>query len=1657
MKLQPAKRIKVRRAACLCLTAVMTGSLAAGNALAFAQNGKSGFSAATESYGSVSYEDITGKLDLSAIALQNLSPSVIENAGYTTSSSGKHTVIVTLDTDCVLDSMPDGATASEYISTYAGNRALKRIEQSQTNFLNQLSSLGVDYKVVNKYSTITNAVAITVDTSYISTIKSISSVESAFLSETYAYPKAIEEKGETDYNYADNVYSTGIYNSSKYVEEGKDGSGMKVAVLDTGLDYTHEAFSKMPDSAKLGLDKNELKTMLSTSEFKAVEISALQGKSINENDLYVNDKVPFAYDYADKDTDVYPSYSQHGTHVAGIIAGQADSYKNKDGEIAKDDAGNPIPFSGVAPEAQLIICKVFTDDFESKNLGGAVTEDIVAALDDCVALGVDVINMSLGTTAGFSSSCLGSDDEGRELKRIYAKIKNAGISLIAAASNDFSAGYGSAFGTNLTSNPDSGTVGSPSTFDGAVSVASVNGQQSPFIIANGKDSVFYSESSDANGVKNSFITQMLGDATSGTFKYVVVGGYGQPSDYDAYVRRELEDKSQGKTVALVMRGVSNFQEKVQLAKTYKADAVIIYNNVSGTVSMSLGDLVNPIPAISISQEDGQKMLRDENGYRRDTGVIELNVTYQSGPYMNDYSSWGSTPDLKLKPDITAHGGEITSTVAGGYAEMSGTSMAAPNLAGFAALLRSYLKNNHPEWAESNRLLTQRVNQIMMSTATMVYDQNGLPYSPRKQGAGLATLDNVFSTNAYLYTIEGVDFGAEDNRPKIELGEDESKTGVYKLKFYVQNFGNESLEFTPKATFMTESLSYDKQAVAEKAYIMNGNPVWKVNGFDLAGDTITVNAGASVTVECTLTLSDADRQYLKNFTNGMYVEGFIQLMSKTAGQCNLILPYMGFYGDWESAPMLDYDAYTLSRLEQEAVNEEDKPNARVWATQAYATYNNDKYSIPLGSFLYQQDENATQKIYTDSEHSAISRFNVYNGEDATNNYMTANGIKALYAGLLRNAELVTYDVVNAYTGELILSDNVYNVNKAHSSAGSPIPAQVKLDLNPEELGLEGNGKYEINFHFYFKASDAEDENKVNDENSFSMIFYVDYDAPVLQGSRVRYYDYKEGNKDKQRVYLDLDVYDNHYAQAVLLCYSETETDEDDLNSIKLNLATDYITPVYNANKNGTTTVTIEITDIYDKYKGNLYVQIDDYALNHSVYSLNLNSSNSANLPDNFDIAGDREITIGINEPYKVELIYDGEASPSNFTWGVLPRRGVEIKNGEIFATTTGTDTVTVTGAGGVSKNLTVHVIDKGITLPTPTLSFGVIKNSQDSLQKATGTVKVNAGQTFTLGVEADTWYYPVSSLRLHWNSDNPDIATVDQNGVVTTLNTKGTANITAVPVINGQQMSQDYAAIVTLSVEDPFTVSNFALTSYHGSEEYVVIPANKNIMTISAEAFKDNATMKYVVIPKTVTQISEKAFMNCSKLEAVYFIDEVPDGVTAADIIPDSSLATIMNRAFENCKNLKLVDLRNCKTITVDRYVFNGCTSLEKIENMAAIGTMYQYAFAGCTSLKSVDLTGLHVSGKGVFKGCTSLEKVETAYYTALGEYMFDGCSKLENVTISTPTIESYAFANSGLKTVTFDKAADETRTLSYSIGAYAFANCAQLTSVYFNNNDVLAI
>lgn len=433
-----------------------------------------------------------GNFDMETLRQQYFSQTAVQET--TASYSGKRWVIVELEGDSLFTSYENRGYWYGDFTTYCNSeegKLLKAdIEASHKDFLAVLDNNRIDYKYKYSYSTLNNGVALKVDADTFNEIKKLDGVKSVYYSESYSIPTVAVSNNA-------NVYTTGIYDSSNLSYKGE---GMVVAVLDTGLDYSHEAFATMPSNPAW------------TKEYVAAKMAASTrfNAQATVDEVYYNSKVPFAYDYADDDADVYPSYSTHGTHVAGIVAGKSDYVVNKETDET---------FVGVAPEAQLVICKVFTDNLDSDSLGGADTIDIIAAVSDCVELGVDVINMSLGSSAGFS------DEKSDELiNEVYNRVRAAGISLVVAASNDYSSGFGGGNGTNLASNPDSGTVGSPSTYGAALSVASINGQKATFIQANTAYDVAGAERGTftAEG-KDSIVFDGFGSATIGekAYSYII--------------------------------------------------------------------------------------------------------------------------------------------------------------------------------------------------------------------------------------------------------------------------------------------------------------------------------------------------------------------------------------------------------------------------------------------------------------------------------------------------------------------------------------------------------------------------------------------------------------------------------------------------------------------------------------------------------------------------------------------------------------------------------------------------------------------------------------------------------------------------------------------------------------------------------------------------------------------------------------------------------------------------------------------------------------------------------------------------------------------------------------------------------------------------------
>lgn len=1579
----------------------------------------------------------SGLTEETSLKLADTSSAFSDAVGIAPEVKGKQWLIVSLEGDSLAD-RSGGKPVDEYAQTASGKRAERSLRASQASFLSDLRRQGISYEYKYGYTLLLNAVAIRVDVSYADRIAAMDGVESVNISEYYYAPKDVAVSNNA------NVWGTGIYKVDESIAAEYDGTGMVVAVLDTGLDMSHEAFLTEPTGSD---DQLLTKEEVSDRIFKNASATGVHAidPSLTADDVYFSKKVPFAYDYADKDTDVYPSYSSHGTHVAGIIAGSPildeegnpETIKDQDGNEILDKDGKPMTFTGVAPEAQLAFCKVFTDNENSETLGGAETMDILAALEDCIKLDVDIINMSLGSSAGFST---GDDDY---MEDVYTRVREAGIMLVVAASNDYSSAYGGAYGTNLASNPDSGTVGSPSTYPGALSVASINGQQSKYIrvVVNGEDKfLYFTEASDGNGNEKDFVKELkeknpsLVDENGNiTLDYVVVPGFGLAVNYTSNI--DVKGK-----IAVVRRGGDvTFEQKVRVAKQKGAIACVIYNNVSGIIHMSLGTLNDPIPTCSITMDAAKSFI--DAGSR---GTMYISDSQKAGPFMSDFSSWGPTPELHLKPEISAHGGEITSAVANGWDEYSGTSMAAPNMAGAMSLILSYVRKN-VAYTEGQITADDVAvsNFLVMSTATIARDEFNQPYSPRKQGAGLADIKKAMTTQAYIY-VEGLD------KAKIEVGDDPAMTGEYTLKFRVKNLSDSTRTYVLGTQTMTETIASDGMTVAERAYMLDSMADIRFSGEGVDGNRLTLAGGGDVEVTVVVQLNQAAKDYLnKNFENGMYVEGFVTLQdtsSDEATRVDLNVPWLGFYGDWYKAPMMDISEYELSEaLADDSIPDYEKPQAAIYPTVPLGSYYDDKYIIPLGSYLYTQDPDVKQ-IYATSDKAAIS---IYDEEG----HRTVSQLYAIYAGMLRGAETMEISITDAVTGEVVYSKTMNNVRKAYTGGSTSVRASlIELEWNAKTLGLENNRQYL--FHMEGKLADISDSRKYDASlygynKTFDFNFYIDTEAPEIVDYRVRYEPYKDNNdKTRYNVFLDVDVYDNHYAQSIALCFA-------DYSSMTLELLDTQMTPIY-SERNSVTTVSLDITDYYDQ-DVDLYLQVDDYALNARAYRVSAFKPlpDAVDYPDSVEITTGEDaesedyskaVTVNVNEALQLEtVVTPANAANVNLYWHSFNESVVRVKDGEIFGVAPGTAIVRVYGGKNeyaeASDGILVTVTDQVNTAPgISKLNFGLIENSDNNMVNPTNaTVSVNQNTAFRMKVEVEPWYTAVDPVIV-WDSSVPDIATVSETGYVRTL-AEGSTVIRATLYQNGRPTL--YSVSATLTVGPEFVVENGTLTEYHGKGGKVTIPRNLNVYYIYEEAFQDNTNITELEILAPCMEIQRFAFSNMKALKRV--------------VLPDT-IEYVYSYAFYNCPNLERIDLHS-RSISFGAYCFANCSSLKYINNIQLqnglkaedvnildlqegtdyvriaphMTTIGAYCFANCTALQDLDLTELRVAGASAFYACTGLKKLTLSRFTAVSDDMFLHCTNLSELVYT-------------------DLTPDDLDVLTYAGIISPFGNC-KIDTIRFGENQ----
>ena len=189
----------------------------------------------------------------------------------------------------------------------------------------------------------------------------------------------------------------------------------------------------------------------------------------------------------------------------------------------------------------------------------------------------------------------------------------------------------------------------------------------------------------------------------------------------AALKAKYPDGLAGK-IALVSRGEVTYSAKIDNIAPLKPAGILVYNNVPGEELLVMSLTTSSVPAAFISLESGQAMLAAAD--RHLTLVDGKTITPNSNYSMSDFSAWGVSPDLRLKPEVSAPGGDVYSAVPGGtYEFMSGTSMATPQITGVSAVVLERVQNDPLFSSMSARQKADVVQNLIMGTAVPVADPN----------------------------------------------------------------------------------------------------------------------------------------------------------------------------------------------------------------------------------------------------------------------------------------------------------------------------------------------------------------------------------------------------------------------------------------------------------------------------------------------------------------------------------------------------------------------------------------------------------------------------------------------------------------------------------------------------------------------------------------------------------------------------------------------------------------------------------------------------------------------------------------------------------------------------------------------------------------------
>ncbi|MCC3649377.1 S8 family serine peptidase [Cytobacillus oceanisediminis] len=614
--------------------------------------------------------------------------------------------------------------------TLTESEAVKLVDQDHATFSNDVAEIltdknsrKIEFKINRSYKHAFNGVSMTLPANQIKNLLKSKAVKTVWSNETFTIdPPAQENESEPkkadEYNMANYTPYDGL---DRLHAKGFTGKGIKVGILDTGIDYNHP---DLKDAYKGGYDFVD-------DDADPMETTYEDWKKSGKPEFN-----PSAY------------YTEHGTHVAGIVAGRGK-------------ADSEYKTLGAAPEADVYAYRVLGP------YGSGQSDDIIAAVDRAVKDGMDVINMSLGSMIN------------DPLYATSIAVNNAvlsGVTTVVSAGNSGDKMY---------------TLGSPGTAALALTVGASSIAIDIYQYEGVHSGTNYSMRQLARNYQDD-----LSELKGKTYQLVDVGlGYSFQ-----FTGKDVNGK-----IALIKRGSIALMDKIKNAKANGAAGVIMYNDevnqAEGAIQAFLGESVDAVPAFSVSNEEGLAIIEAMKAGQTEFTFGDYTKLQTAADELAAFSSRGpSRINYDIKPEVTGPGVSILSTVPFymndkngdgskpedykyAYSRLSGTSMSAPYVAGVSALLLQSNKDLEPA----------DVKAILMNTA----DPLSKDYSVFEVGSGRVDAYEAINSNVEIQVV--------DKTPTYMNGKEKSineLTGG--MSFGSFGFDNQDISDSRKVTLKNRS-------------------------------------------------------------------------------------------------------------------------------------------------------------------------------------------------------------------------------------------------------------------------------------------------------------------------------------------------------------------------------------------------------------------------------------------------------------------------------------------------------------------------------------------------------------------------------------------------------------------------------------------------------------------------------------------------------------------------------------------------------------------------------------------------------------------------------------------------------------------------------------